>query len=54
MLPKDSGKKNENSPFEYFYSNSFALIRESYALIRDSFALIRENYAFIRDSFALF
>ena len=46
-------------PFECIYTESFALIcksfaliRESYAFIRESFALIRESYAFIRESYA--
>ena len=46
-------KRYENSRFAHFYTNSFALIRESNAIIRESFMLIRESYAFIRESVAL-
>ena len=35
-------KRYENSRFEHFYTNSYALIRESFALIRENYALIRD------------
>ena len=45
-------KSYENSCFAHFYTNSFALIRESSALIRESFAFIRESFALFRECYA--
>ena len=47
-------KRYKNSRFAHFYTNSFALICEHFALNRESNVMICESFELIRESFALF